>query len=162
MEYHKQEVYDFLEEKGIEYEAVEHEPVFTVEEMMKLDLPNSEALSKNLLVRDDKKRNYFLIVVPEDKKVDLKEFSERIGSRKLSLASEKDLMKYTKLTPGSVSPFGILNDEDNVVQVFIDEYFKGNLLGSHPNDNSASIWYQSDDLYKIIEEHGNDVQYFKF
>lgn len=68
----KQEVYDFLTSRGIEYEVTEHGAVFNMEEMSHVELPHQEADAKNLFVRDDKKRNYYLITVRGDKHVDLK------------------------------------------------------------------------------------------
>lgn len=68
----KQEVYDFLTSRGIEYEVTEHGAVFNMEEMSHVELPHPEADAKNLFVRDDKKRNYYLITVRGDKRIDLK------------------------------------------------------------------------------------------
>lgn len=84
----KQEVYDFLTSRGIEYEVTEHGAVFNMKEMSHVELPHPEADAKNLFVRDDKKRNYYLITVRGDKRVDLKKFKEEHGTRPLSFASE--------------------------------------------------------------------------
>lgn len=73
----KQEVYDFLTSRGIEYEVTEHGAVFNMEEMSHVELPHPEADAKNLFVRDDKKRNYYLITVRGDKRVDLKKIQGR-------------------------------------------------------------------------------------
>ena len=81
----KQEVYDFLTSRGIEYEVTEHGAVFNVEEMLHVELPHPEADAKNLFVRDDKKRNYYLITVRGDKRVDLKKFREEHGTRPAEL-----------------------------------------------------------------------------
>ena len=88
----KQEVYDFLTSRGIEYEVTEHGAVFNMEEMSHVELLHPEADAKNLFVRDDKKRNYYLITVRGDKRVDLKKFREEHSTRQLSFASENDLM----------------------------------------------------------------------
>ena len=74
----KQELYQFLQEKGIEYEVVEHEAVYTVEEADALHLPYPETGTKNLFLRDDKKRNYYLLTVQEHRIINLKELQEMI------------------------------------------------------------------------------------
>lgn len=79
------------------------------------------------------------------------------GTRRLSFASDHDLMKYLKLIPGAVTPFGLLNDKTCTVQFFMDRDFEHQRIGVHPNDNTASIWMRTDDLVSIIREHGNPV-----
>ena len=156
----KQQIYDFLKAQGIKYEAVEHKAVFNMAEMAEVTLPSPEADAKNLFVRDDKKRNYYLITVRGTKRVDLNEFRQKYGTRRLSFASDADLLAYLGLTPGSVTPLGLLNDEDCKVQFFIDEEFlqPDALIGVHPNDNTASIFLKAADLLNIIAAHGNKIQ----
>lgn len=155
----KQEVYDFLTSRGIEYEVTEHGAVFNMEEMSHVELPHPEADAKNLFVRDDKKRNYYLITVRGDKRVDLKKFREEHGTRSLSFASENDLMNLLGLIPGAVTPLGILNDSEKKVKLFLDEELvNGGLIGVHPNDNTATVWLKTTDLIDIITEHGNEVE----
>jgi Ala-tRNA(Pro) deacylase len=155
----KTEVYQFLDSKGIPYEKTEHQAVYNMEELAAVDLPYPEDDAKNLFVRDDKKRNYYLITVKGDKRVDLKEFAKTHGTRKLSFASSDDLLAIMKLEPGAVSPFGLLNDEEKRVEFYFDQSFlEGNgRIGCHPNDNTATVWLKSADLIRLIQEHGNDV-----
>ena len=155
----KQEIYDFLKSKNIWHEITEHKAVFNMEELNDIDLPYPEADGKNLFVRDDKKRNYYLITVKGDKKVNLKEFREKNNTRALSFASENDLMDIMNLIPGSVTPLGILNDKDLKITFYLDKEFlndKG-LIGVHPNDNTATVWLKVKDLIDIVKEHGNQV-----
>lgn len=155
----KQEVYDFLTSRGIEYEVTEHGAVFNMEEMAHVELPHQEADAKNLFVRDDKKRNYYLITVRGDKRVDLKKFREEHSTRQLSFASENDLMSLLDLIPGAVTPLGILNDSEKKVKLFLDEeLLKCGLIGVHPNDNTATVWLKTTELIDIITEHGNEVE----
>ena len=155
----KQEVYDFLTSRGIEYEVTEHGAVFNMEEMSHVELLHPEADAKNLFVRDDKKRNYYLITVRGDKRVDLKKFREEHGTRPLGFASENDLMNLLGLIPGAVTPLGILNDSEKKVKLFLDEeLLKCGLIGVHPNDNTATVWLKTTDLIDIITEHGNEVE----
>lgn len=155
----KQEVYDFLTSRGIEYEVTEHGAAFNMEEMSHVELPHQEADAKNLFVRDDKKRNYYLITVRGDKRVDLKKFREEHSTRQLSFASENDLMSLLDLIPGAVTPLGILNDSEKKVKLFLDEeLLKCGLIGVHPNDNTATVWLKTTELIDIITEHGNEVE----
>ena len=105
-----EEVLALLRDRGISFEERHHVPVYTIDEMLALDMPDPEHIAKNLFLRDDKKRNYYLIVSREDRKVDLKALREVLGSRPLSMASENDLWEFLKLRKGAVTPFGVLND----------------------------------------------------
>lgn len=154
------ELIQLLDEKGIQYEITEHAPVFTIEEMLECNLPYPEIIAKNLFIRDDKKRNYYLISVQEERKINLKEFQEQFGTRKLSFASENDLMEILGLIKGAVTPFGLLNDEDRKVQFFIGKEFLGGKMGIHPLENSATVWIGTEDLVGLIKEHGNQVIVF--
>lgn len=152
----KQEVYDYLASHGIEYETTEHEAIFNVEELQAAKLPHPEAQDKNLFVRDDKKRHYYIITVKEHKRVDLKDFRLKQSLRPLSFASADDLMSILKLSPGSVTPLGLLNDESAAVELYLDDEFTG-LIGVHPNENTATVWLSVSDLLTIIKYHGNPV-----
>ena len=157
--YDKQGIYDLLKEKGVWYDVVEHPAVFDMEALGELDLPHSEYNAKNLFVRDDKKRNYYLITVRGEKRVDLKDFRKKQGTRRLSFASPEDMEALLGLTPGSVSPLGLLNDQEHRVHYYLDQDLAGEeaLVGMHPNENTASIWLKPADLIALIQEHGNEV-----
>lgn len=156
----KQEVYAFLKSQNIPFEVTEHKAVFNMEELNSVDLPYPSADAKNLFVRDDKKKNYYLITVHGDKRVDLKEFRKAHGLRNLSFASAEDLFAILQLTPGSVTPLGLLNDPDNKVKFFLDKGFleEPGLIGVHPNDNTATVWLKTADLLRLIREHGNEIE----
>ncbi len=158
----KQEVYEFLKQKKIPFRAYEHEAVFTVEAANALNLPDPECGAKNLFLRDDKKRNYYLFTLKDDRTVNIKELQAMIGSRKLQFASEEDLDKYMKLIRGSVTPLGTMNDDERFVQVYIDAYYMGRRISIHPNENTATIYLNCDDLMQLILEHGNRAQYLSF
>ena len=153
----KQETYDCLTAHGIEYEITEHAAVYNMEELDAIDLPYNDCDAKNLFVRDDKKRNYYLISVKGDKKVDLKTFQKTFGTRRLSFASADDLMSIMGLIPGAVTPLGLLSDEDRKVTLYLDNSFLGGLVGIHPNDNTATVWIKAEALVELIKEHGNTV-----
>lgn len=153
----KEETCQYLSRHGIQYEITEHMAVFNMEEVKAIELPYPEFNAKNLFVRDDKKRNYYLITVKADKRVDLKAFRIRHGLKPLSFASTDDLMAILRLTPGSVTPLGILNDAELRVHLYLDAAFVDSMIGVHPNDNTATVWMQSAELIQLICEHGNKV-----
>ncbi len=155
----KAEIYHYLDEEKIAHEITEHEAVFNMEELASVDLPYPQWDAKNLFVRDDKKRDYYLITVKGSKRVDLKAFRRQHGLRPLSFASAEELSRIMALTPGSVTPLGILNDAEHRVHCFLDAEFAGNIIGIHPNDNTATVWMQADDLVKLLQKHGNAVRY---
>lgn len=155
----KEETYQYLSDQKISYEITEHPAVFNMEELDAVELPYPEWDAKNLFVRDDKKKNYYLITVKGDKRVNLKEFRKQQGLRPLSFASAEDLLEIMALQPGSVSPLGLLNDEERQVRFFLDSEFDGNKIGIHPNDNTATVWLQAKDLMELIEKHGNEAEF---
>lgn len=156
----KKEIYEYLKEKNIWHEITEHKAVYNMEELSEIDMPYPEADAKNLFIRDDKKKNYYIITVKGDKKVNLKEFRKNNDTRPLTFASESDLMDIMKLIPGAVTPLGLLNDDELKVQLYLDRYFinDAHIVGVHPNDNTATVWLKPEDLISIIKEHGNLVK----
>lgn len=155
----KQEIYDFIKSRNIWDEVTEHEAVFNMEDLSKVEVLYPEYDAKNLFVRDDKKRNYYLITVKGNKRVDLKKFRTNNGTRPLSFASEQDLMNILNLIAGSVTPLGLLNDKELKVTFYLDKDFLKDkqIIGIHPNDNTATLWLKVTDLIDMIKEHGNQV-----
>ena len=155
----KQETYDFIKSKNIWYEITEHKAVFSMAELSEIEMPYQEYDAKNLFVRDDNKNNYYLITIKENKRIDLKEFKTKNNTRRLSFASEQDLMSIMNLIAGSVTPLGLLNDKKLKVIFYLDKDFPNDkqIIGVHPNDNTATLWLKVTDLIDIIKEHGNRV-----
>lgn len=152
-----QSVLGVLASHHITYTLVEHIPVYTIDEIAALHLPNSHTIAKNLFIRDDKKKHYYVVVIEQTKTVNLKELRKTLKTRPLSFASESDLWNYMKLTKGAVTPLGILNDDTRTVTVIIDSYFKNGYITVHPNDNTASVCMASSDLISLLQNHGNAV-----
>ena len=159
----KEQIYEFIRSKNIWYEITEHKAAFNMDDLSRINIPYPESDAKNLFVRDDKKRNYYLITVKGNKKVDLKEFRKSNNTRNLSFASEEDLMNILGLIPGAVTPLGLLNDKDLKVSFYLDKDFvyDNSIIGIHPNDNTATIWIKVNDLINIIKKHGNAVNIVK-
>ena len=102
----KQETYDYLRARGAAFEITEHKAVYNMEECADLELPYPESDAKNLFVRDDKRRSYYLITVRGDKRVDLKAFRRAHGTRSLSFASPEELQQYLHSRPAPSRRWG--------------------------------------------------------
>lgn len=157
-----QEVLEKLDALGINYDYEEHEPVFTIEAIIKLGLNQRGMIPVNLFLRDYKGKRHFLVIHDGEKYTDLKTLQEQINSTRLSFGSDKRLMEHLGLTKGSVSPFGLINDSNHEVEVVIDESIKNeSRLGFHPNINSATVWISYNDLIKFVCSCGNDILFVK-
>lgn len=156
----KQKVYNKLNQLSIPYIVNEHEAAFTIEDIDKMGIFNKGVGCKNLFLRDEKGKRHFLLIAQDHKQVDLKEVRRQIGCSRLSFGSEERLWNCLKLTKGSVSPFGVINDPECKVEII----FEGDLineksLGFHPNDNTATVWLSFQDIKRFIEDNGNDIMY---
>jgi len=154
-----QRVMRVLGELGIQYELHEHPAVFTVEEAQE----HSEGIEglhcKNLFLRDQKGKKHFLVVAENLKPIQVKEVGRKLGVGNLSFASPERLLKHLGLTPGAVSPFGLINDLENKVVLVLDQELKESaLLNFHPNDNTKTITLTYKDFEKYVKWTGNTVK----
>lgn len=148
-----------LERAGARYELAEHPAVFTVEEAHAAGVPFAPFGAKNLFLRDDKKRAYYLVTMPDEKQVPLKGIQAAIGSRRLSFASADDLERKLGLIPGAVTPLGALNDAEHAVQVVFDqELVDLGRVAVHPCDNTASVLVATGDLIDVLRAAGAPVR----
>ncbi len=155
----KEQIYEYLKKRNIWFEVDTHKAVYNMADLLDVDISYPEGDAKNLFLCDDKKINYYLITVKGDKRVNLSKFRRDNGTRPLSFASSEELENIMGLIPGSVTPLGILNDKDKKVTVFIDSEFKpSDIIGVHPNDNTATLWLKTKDLIDIIKDNGNVVK----
>jgi Ala-tRNA(Pro) deacylase len=156
----QQKVFQKLDELNITYEVTNHPPVYTIEEMDDLGISDHGDVCKNLFIRDAKGKRHFLVVLNKDKQADLKNIREQLGTTGLSFASEERLSKYLNLSKGAVTPLGVVNDEDHLVEVVFDrDLISKQKLGVHPNENTATVWISFDNLKKLVEKNGNKIHY---
>ena len=154
----QEEILKLLDEKKIEYTLVHHKAVFTIDEMNEVDVPNKDRIAKNLFLRDDKKRSYYLVSIEETKRADLKALRMLLSSRPLSFASEDDLVSILSRKKGEVTPFGLLNDKEHKAVFILDSYFEGGIIGIHPNDNTATVFLKTADLISILSGIGTEIR----
>jgi len=135
-----EDIYSFLESNNLAYERHDHKAVFTVEESKKYSPELDGASTKNLFLRDKKGSRHFLVTLPEDKNVDLKELSYKLDSSRLSFASPERLKKYLGIEPGSVSLLALANDEMKNVEAYIDkEIWNEDSILCHPLVNTSTL-----------------------
>ena len=152
-------VYAALDAMGIPYERHEHPPVFTAEDESRIWDPIPGTQCKNLFLRNKKGDRHYLVILEVSKRADLKDLVKLVGDDRLSFGSAERLMAQLGLTPGSVSPFGLLNDADGSVRVLIDQDLRGReRLIFHPNINTASVVVSWTDLEKFLATRQNVVR----
>jgi len=150
------ELYPLLSEHSIEYERVDHPPVFTCEDTEQLVPPMSGADAKNLLVRNKKGDRHFLVVTGYHKSVDLKALSKTLDVTNLSFASAERLKNHLGVEPGAVSLLAVVNDSEGAVEVVLDEnLWKEEVLRFHPLVNTSTLAIRREDLERILEITGH-------
>ena len=152
----------YLEELGIETSTVTHPAVFTVDEAKRLRGTLPGAHSKSLFLRN-KKGRMWLVVVLEDRQIDLKALGERLEAGRLSFGSPERLMQYLGVIPGAVTPFGAINDQAAEVQVALDkEMVDSSLLNFHPLDNTQTTAITPDGLIRFLDATGHSPETIDF
>lgn len=141
--------YDFLDSLGIDYKRTDHGPANTMDACNEIDAILNVTICKNLFLCNRQKTNFYLLMMPGDKKFKTKELSAQIGSARLSFADPEDMLKYLDIEPGAVSIMGLMNDRDNAVQLLIDEdVLDGEYLGCHPCVCTSSLKLKTEDVTK--------------
>lgn len=150
-----EDLFHRLDDLGIDYQTHHHRPVFTVEESRDLRGTIPGAHCKSLFVRD-KKGRMFLVVVLEDRRMDLKALSALLDCGRLSFGSPERLMTYLGVTPGSVTPFALINDPDGQVQPVLDaEMMQADLVNYHPLQNDMMTSVSPADLRRFVADCGH-------
>jgi Ala-tRNA(Pro) deacylase len=156
-------VYATLNALGISYETFSHPPVFTSEEADVHWAPIQGTRVKNLFLRNKKGDRHYLVILEIAKHADLRRLVKIVGDDRLSFGSPERLMATLGLTPGSVSPFGLIHDAKHAVRVIIDDDLRrAARLIFHPNINTASLTISVADLEKFLATTGNAVQWIRF
>ena len=153
-------VVERLRDLGIAFERHEHPPVATVEQAAEHWAGIDAAHCKNLFLRNQKGDRHYLLILEHSKKADLRAVANQIGDGKLSFGSPERLLKHLGLTPGSVSPFGLIHDSTHSVRVVVDRDLQSAArLSFHPNINTATLVVSKDDFARGRAAGGNPVQY---
>ena len=151
-----------LDALGIQYTLFEHPPVFTAEEAAAHWGHIPGVAVKNLFLRNKKGDRHYLVILGIEKQADLRRLVHIIGDDRLSFGSPERLMTHLGVTPGGVSPLGLINDAAHAVRVIVDSDLRsaGQLI-FHPNDNTASLTITGGDFVRFLESRGNSVRWIQ-
>ncbi len=153
-------LYQVLDELGIKYEYHEHPPGPTVEEALKYWKDIDSAHCKNIFFRNHKGNRHYLVISDHRYQLDIRDLEQRLKQGKLTFASPQRLMKHLGLEGGSVSLFGLINDAEDHVYLFIDEnLLKAERVSFHPNINTASLVISVEDMKRFLEWSGNSYEF---
>ena len=156
----RQKVLAKLEELGISYDIYEHPPLPTIEMALEYwkDLPSTHC--KNLFFRNHKGNRHYLVVFECHQQMAIHQIEKMLKQGKLSFASEQRMEKYLGLRPGSVSPFGLINDVNREVKLFLDKNLQqAPRLSFHPNDNTASLVVKNEDFMRFLKDWGGEYEF---
>lgn len=147
-----EEVFNYLDNLNIKYNVVNHPAAFTTLEADKYIEGMEGVPSKTMFMAGKKDRNFYLFIMGENKRLDIKKISGLIGDR-LHFGKEEDLKRKMGLVSGMVSLFGLLNNKEHDIKVFIDkDVTLEKLITFHPNDNRATIFISVSDMFIILED----------
>ena len=150
-------VYDFLDALGIQYQRVDHEAAMTMEACLEVDTALEATMCKNLMLCNRQCTDFYILLLPGNKKFKTSVLSKQIGSSRLSFADGQYMESFLDITPGSLSVLGLMNDKENRVKLLIDkDVLTGDYIGVHPCVNTASLKIKTSDLVeKIIPAMGH-------
>lgn len=147
-----QKVVDQLNELGIPFQIVEHEPVLTTEQADRFIEGIEGVRTKTMFLTNKKKRNFYLVIIDDAKRLDMDVFKEIVEENRIKMASAETLNDKMMLLPGTVSPFGLLNNRDKDIQVYFDqEIVSEERMCFHPNTNEKTIFVNTEDLFTFLK-----------
>ena len=157
-----QKVVDRLNELGIPFQIVEHEPVLTTEQADRFIEGIEGVRTKTIFLTNKKKRNFYLVIIDDAKRLDMDVFKEIVEENRIKMASAETLNDKMMLLPGTVSPFGLLNNRDKDIQVYFDqEIVSEERMCFHPNTNEKTIFVNTKDLFTFLKEIGYEPHVIK-
>jgi Ala-tRNA(Pro) deacylase len=156
----QKELYEIFEQLGISFEYHEHPPLATIEEARIHWKDYNSGRCKNIFFRNHKGDRHYLVILEHLRQLNIRDLEKKLKQGKLTFASDQRLGKYLGLEPGSVSPFGLINDNGNHVHLFIDEKLKEfDRLAFHPNINTATLVISKTDFIKFLGYSGNSYEF---
>ena len=149
------EVINKLKEMNMEYEIVEHEPALTTEQANEFIEGIEGVRTKTMFLTNKKKKNFYLVIMDDSKRMDMDILKDIFGEKQVKMASENSLFEKMMLPAGVVSPFGLLNNKDKDIKVYIDrEIIDEDRMSFHPNTNEKTIFIKTTDLLTFLDDIG--------
>lgn len=162
METKKDRVLQVLNELNINFEIYHHPPAPTIEEAQKYWKGIDSAHCKNIFFRNHKGNRHYLVIIEHTANLAIHDLEKRLKQGKLSFASPERMEKYLGVTPGSVSPFGLINDANHHVYLFLDEnLLKAKKISFHPNLNTYSVVIAFEDFLRFLRWSGNTYEFLQ-
>jgi Ala-tRNA(Pro) deacylase len=156
------ELYDLLNKLDIKFEYYEHPPLATIDDALEYWNNIDSGKCKNIFFRNHKGYRHYLVILEHLSQLNIHDLEKRLKQGKLSFSSDKRLKKYLGLEPGSVSPFGLINDTEKHVHLFIDEKLMDyQKLAFHPNINTATLVISRAGFLRFLEYMGNTFEFLK-
>jgi Ala-tRNA(Pro) deacylase len=153
-------LYDILKQLNIGFTYHEHPPAPTIDEAKKYWKDLDATHCKNIFFRNHKGNRHYLVILEHTHALDIHDLEKRLKQGKLSFASDERMKKYLGLTPGSVTPFGLINDHEHHVHTFLDKnLLQSDTISFHPCLNTASIIVQTADFIRFLEWTGNTFEF---
>jgi len=153
-------LYQILQELKIPFEYHEHPPAPTVDTALEYWADIDATHCKNLFFRNHKGNRHYLVILEHSNRLAIRDLEQMLKQGKLSLGSDKRLTRYLGLTAGSVSPFGLINDDEGHVHLFIDkELQKAEKISFHPNENTATLVISFEDFIRFLNWSGNAFEF---
>lgn len=150
-----QQVAKKLQELGIAYNVVDHPPVFTTEQADSYIKDLEGVRTKSMFLTNKKKTQYYLLIMDDHKPLDMDDFKVQVGADRIRIASLDSLAEKMTLPAGTVSPFGLLNNEEKDILVYFDkDIVSEDIMTFHPNTNEKTIFIKSKDLFRFLESIG--------
>ncbi|MBK7174213.1 MAG: prolyl-tRNA synthetase associated domain-containing protein [Bacteroidales bacterium] len=153
-------LYEILNQLNIGFTYHEHPPAPTIEEAKKYWKDLAATHCKNIFFRNHKGNRHYLVILEHTHALDIHDLEKRLKQGKLSFASDERMKKHLGLTPGSVTPFGLINDQDHHVHTFLDRnLLQSDTISFHPCLNTASIIVKTVDFIRFLEWTGNTFEF---
>ena len=147
-----QQVAKKLQELGITYDVVEHPPAFTTEQADSYIEGLEGVRTKSMFLTNKKKTQYYLLIMDDKKLLDMDDFKEQVKANRIRMASAESLAEKMQLPPGTVSPFGLLNNDGKDIRVYFDkDIVSEEIMTFHPNTNEKTIFIKTQDLFRFLE-----------
>ncbi len=158
----QKELYEILENLSIDFEYHEHPPLATIGDAKIHWQDYNSGRCKNIFFRNHKGDKHYLVILEHLNQLNIHDLEKRLHQGKLSFASDQRLKKYLGVEPGSVSPFGLINDHENHVHLFIDKKLKDfERLAFHPNVNTATLIISWHDFIRFLDHTGNSYEFLE-
>jgi len=158
----RDKVLEILDKLNIDYDIHEHPPVPTVEEALSYWYKIDGTHCKNLFFRNHKGNRHYLVILRHDRLLNIRDLEQRLKQGKISFASPKRMEKYLGLSGGSVSVFGLINDSENHVHLFLDEALeKAKRITFHPNENTSTLVISRSSFLAFLQWSNNSYEFIK-